>query len=486
MAAEVAMAISDTVNAAISMDNPVASTVSPAVSGLGALETQPSAVQLAMQQQQQASASTPEENPSNDTFAAAAFITPLKDLCVEVVAKEFRNRPTFGKLSKQYIEKVVSLLDIELPLDIVGQLISDENYWRRRSTKRWRNLEVSQHGGSWKQLYFERNLAEALEKFDPNAGGDLGDRADDEVDDLEGLRRLIDFSSKYVHSLVLKQLPSHLDLQVVLSTLHTSLISLSLTYGMSSVGMDYDRSLFGMKLADCRSLAKSLERCETLIHINLSNNLLDDDKVRMITSGLIDNMSVTHLDLSHNKIADRGARALSKLLDSRSVLVNLELQDNEIHSEGARALAKGLRQNSSLLRLNLRLNRMGDEGGRAIFDALKLKHKLIHLNVSSNSLSNFSSVACAGMLVCNQNLKALDMSCNIVGEAGKQIRDALLENSGLVELDTRMCGIEEELEDAISHILALRKEDAATTSQSASATATFATPAGTASISAAG
>lgn len=43
--------------------------------------------------------------------------------------------------------------------------------------------------------------------------------------------------------------------------------------------MDYDRSLFGMKLSDCRALAKALEHTETLTHLDLSNNSLDDDKV---------------------------------------------------------------------------------------------------------------------------------------------------------------------------------------------------------------
>ena len=46
-----------------------------------------------------------------------------------------------------------------------------------------------------------------------------------------------------------------------------------------------------------------------------------------------------------------------------------------------------------------------------------------------------------------------------MSEAGKQIRDALLENNGLMELDVRLCGIEEEVEQAIGHILTLRKEN---------------------------
>lgn len=66
--------------------------------------------------------------------------------------------------------------------------------------------------------------------------------------------------------------------------------------------MNYDRAMFGMKLPDCRSLAKTLERSEALVSLALPGNLLEDDKIRMIASGLIDNHSVTNLDLSHNKV----------------------------------------------------------------------------------------------------------------------------------------------------------------------------------------
>ena len=65
--------------------------------------------------------------------------------------------------------------------------------------------------------------------------------------------------------------------------------------------MSYDRAMFGMKLPDCRSLAKTLEKSEALVSLALPGNLLEDDKIRMIASGLVDNHSVTNLDLSHNK-----------------------------------------------------------------------------------------------------------------------------------------------------------------------------------------
>ena len=45
------------------------------------------------------------------------------------------------------------------------QLIEEEDYWKRRASERWRNCDISCHGESWKQLFFERNLDEFLEEY---------------------------------------------------------------------------------------------------------------------------------------------------------------------------------------------------------------------------------------------------------------------------------------------------------------------------------
>jgi hypothetical protein len=70
---------------------------------------------------------------------------------------------------------------------------------------------------------------------------------------------------------------------------------------MRNVQLNYERSLFGMRAADCRSLARALGECETLIHLDLRGNLLEDDKARQLAAGLATNCTVTHLDLRHNK-----------------------------------------------------------------------------------------------------------------------------------------------------------------------------------------
>ena len=371
------------------------------------------------------------------------FVPALKDLCVKVVAENFVLQPSFGSLDKENKAKVVDLLSLELPLELVGPVIEEEVYWKRRSQARWSNLELSAHGDSWKQLYFEKNLANTLEDFDPVNM------------DLEELKRLLAFSSPWVYNLNVKQLPSHMDLQVLLSpSLLSNLFFLKLTYGRHNVGMDYEHSLFGMKLSDCVSLARALEWTETLTYLNLSSNLLDDDRVKMIASGIAENKSISHLDLSHNKIADRGVKALASLLDRRSVLVYLNLRSNQIHSEGGRAIARALRTNRSLLSLNLSLNRIGDDGCKSIIEAATYNESLTSLNLSATAAGEDSTKALGNLVRLNATLTHVDASCNDFGEEGGAIvSEALETNKTLHTFDVRMSNVGENHETAITEML---------------------------------
>jgi hypothetical protein len=42
-----------------------------------------------------------------------------------------------------------------------------------------------------------------------------------------------------------------------------------LSYGAATAGLDYDRSLFGAQLGDCRGLARALAHTEALVHLDL-------------------------------------------------------------------------------------------------------------------------------------------------------------------------------------------------------------------------
>jgi hypothetical protein len=177
--------------------------------------------------------------------------------------------PTLRGIPTRFVPKVTTRLPLDLNIEVAATLVDDETYWKRRASARWPNCEVAQHGTSWKRLFFERNLQDFLEGFDPQAQSN------------EDLIRLLGLSKDYIFSLRLRQLLSHLDLATFFQNVPT-LSSLELTYGAMALGMDYERSVFGMKANDVTSLAKALRVTETLTIMALPANQLDDSAIRTL------------------------------------------------------------------------------------------------------------------------------------------------------------------------------------------------------------
>ncbi|KAJ1457604.1 hypothetical protein M885DRAFT_562949 [Pelagophyceae sp. CCMP2097] len=231
-----------------------------------------------------------------------------------------------------------------------------------------------------------------------------------------------------VFTLTIRQLLTHPDLE------------LDLTYGVKKIGMKYDRFLFGMKTSDANCLAKGFVVAENLTTLVLQSNLIDDDLLRMLMTGLIKSAQITHLDFSHNKITNHGVRLLAKLLGPDSVLTNLSLADNQIHAEGGRYLDRAIRENDSLNHLNLRLNHLVDEGGRILLEGIRNNSTITNLNLSGNSLGSESAASLAELLRNEATpLQSFDVSCNqFVNRDVEDIADALASNKMICSLDLRM------------------------------------------------
>lgn len=66
------------------------------------------------------------------------------------------------------------------------------------------------------------------------------------------------FSRRFVQCLRLQQLPSHLDLQLLFDTMQLTPTQLAISYNPRGLGMNYSTSAAGMRLSDCRMLARAL------------------------------------------------------------------------------------------------------------------------------------------------------------------------------------------------------------------------------------
>eukprot|EP01039_Chlorochromonas_danica_P009810 gene9810-10852_t len=352
----------------------------------------------------------------------------LIDKCIRVVVENFNERPIREVIPPPLMVEITKLLGTGLSPIIGARYIYNESYWKKCCVDKygWHNCNLADHNLLWKQLYFEKMLTERLEDFDAA------------TEDIEGLYELIDAAMDYIFTITFRQLPSHIELFELCSLL-PNLTKLDLVYGIKKVGINYERMLFGMKISDATSLAKIFHQSETLTTVILAGNLIDDDLLRMLMTGLIKNNTITHLDMSHNKITNHGARLLSKLLGENSVLTTLNLSDNQIHAEGGRYLARGLRENDSLLQLNLRLNRLTDEGCSLLMEGLRDNVSLMDLNLASNGAgAQTAQVLFSIIRDPEHHLQVLDISGNqFTAEHFDLMRLSLSNNKTLISLDLR-------------------------------------------------
>ncbi|TMW63000.1 hypothetical protein Poli38472_005618 [Pythium oligandrum] len=384
--------------------------------------------------------------------SSAAVIPSLVILCLKVISDKFRLEPKIHNVPRKFLPEVMSRLPLDMDVCISAPNITDENYWKRccMSKSAWKNLQISEHGLTWKQLFMEKNLQDMLEGFDSS------------TDDNDELIDVVKACQEYIFTLEIDQLLSHLDLNEVCSHLK-NLTRLRLTYGVKQIGMKYERMLFGMKISDATNLSHIVKNTKTLTTLWLPNNLLDDDLLRMVMTGLVKNNTITSLDLSHNKITNHGARLLAKLLGPDSVITTLNLCDNQIHAEGGRYLSRGLKYNTSLTELNLRLNRLTDEGGRMLLEGLTEHPMLSVLNLSNNALGKETADALAEIIASSHcTLRSINLSGNSLTEADAEtLLQGLQRNSMLVAVDLRQNEIPADAECLVRIAQKLRSNEVA-------------------------
>ena len=334
-----------------------------------------------------------------------------------------------NQLSPLHQAKVLEKLPVSLPLKVTALLIHDEGYWRRCCQNRWKVCNVDNYGGSWKRMYFERNLEHIIEYFVP-----------DKTDPTE-LVETLELSSDFVIKLDVGQfLPpvsensrafeyldsgsdvasdveheyDHFNIVPVLKQLN-KLQELHFTYSVRDCGMNFEWNMFHFTKKDCQRLCEAVKDCHSLKVLHVHRSKLNDEKVRVLVTHLMDHPNIEEIDFSHNTIGDRGAKVICKLITSHDRIKKLNLCNNVIRVVGGQALAHALVKTNVLKTLNLRLNRIGDEGGLNLCKALTRNSSLEELNIAANEMGEVTAVALAQVLLNNTTLVRIDFSCNNIG-----------------------------------------------------------------------
>jgi len=413
---------------------------------------------------------------AEDPDWSLATVPMLVELVTSHIVDNFENNSKIlNDLLIKHKTKVLERIATDLPLKVTANLVEDEGYWKRCCQATWQICDVSAHNGSWKQMYFERNLQRIIEHFVP------------ESTDMTELNETLPLSANYIRKIDIRQLLppvkeapkgvdtddisdgdgsdsgdgpeiDHFDFGTVLLQL-PYLQEFHVTYGVRDCGMNFEWSLFQFTARDCLLLTKCIAACKTLKVFRLHRSRVDDDKVRVLISHLLDHPSLLELDLSHNMIGDRGARALGKFINNRSQLITLNLCDNSIRGAGALAIAHALTKNTTLTSLNLRMNRLADEGGQAVCRALLKNVSLTELNLGSNDLTEPTAAILSQVVMQNSALHNVDLSCNRLGpDGGKQLQEGMEENETISEMDLRLTECGQESEYCINQILSRNRE----------------------------
>ena len=169
--------------------------------------------------------------------------------------------------------------------------------------------------------------------------------------------------------------------------------------------------------------------------ITLSQKHMKDSDARIVANILCSNKTVIQLDLSENKISDSSAERLSNCIENNKSLIIINISGNRVSCFGLRKMANALQHNKILQKFDISHNNVSDDGAIAISECLKVNNTLQELNMSYNQISNFGIDSIGIALQINTKLLLLDLSHNNISGDGTTIRDSLIENNSLQELN---------------------------------------------------
>jgi len=147
------------------------------------------------------------DSPAMDHLYCTSVHEPLSEKCKRIVVANFATFPVHENIPAKHIREITQNLPVDLDANIAAEFVFDENYWKRRCIEHFlqRNCQISEHGLTWKQLYFENYLQKSLEEYEPET----------KDDSLPALLRTVKTCQDYIFTLSTRQLLAHPDMEQI-------------------------------------------------------------------------------------------------------------------------------------------------------------------------------------------------------------------------------------------------------------------------------
>ncbi|XP_044524359.1 NACHT, LRR and PYD domains-containing protein 14-like [Gracilinanus agilis] len=214
----------------------------------------------------------------------------------------------------------------------------------------------------------------------------------------------------------------------------------------------------GLTAGVCQDLSAALTSNRSLTRLCLASNSLRDDGLKVLSTALKNpECPLQRLALWSCELTAEGCQALSAALHSNKNLTHLDLGENDLRDDGMKLLCEALRQpqcplqaldmlvcflteaccqdlsdalilNQSLRSLNLGHNALRDEGVKLLCKALRHPNcPLQRIGLERCQLNTACCQDLSSVLLCNPRLKSLNLAQNALWDEGVRILCEALE-----------------------------------------------------------
>jgi Ran GTPase-activating protein (RanGAP) involved in mRNA processing and transport len=127
---------------------------------------------------------------------------------------------------------------------------------------------------------------------------------------------------------------------------------------------------------------------DTIRHLIFSGNRLGDLSDRQLNNLVKNASGLYELNVSDNHLSGNQMRIFSAMIASNKHLTHFDISNNPIDNAGLIDLGQGIKLNNSLIYLNLSSTKIGNDGGDWLLEWLAESHHAIEVNVHNNYFSD--------------------------------------------------------------------------------------------------